>query len=94
MEQGPVVIRLADVLEGEVSLANPRRGKMSGAEIDTYKLLEGDLLFVRVNGSLDLVGRCVPFRGAAETVCYNDHFVRVRLDRNVFEPEYVALMGQ
>jgi len=92
-ESGPIVLRLADVASGAISLKNPRRGNLSGEEVETYELSVGDLLFLRVNGSRDLVGRCIPVYGASETVCFNDHLIRVRLDPNVFDWRFVSIMA-
>jgi type I restriction enzyme S subunit len=92
-ELGPIVLRLADVSDGHVGFDNPRRGVMSQAEIAKYRLSAGDLLFIRVNGSKDLVGRCIPFTGATEVTCFNDHLIRVRVNEDVFDPQYVALMA-
>lgn len=92
VESGPVVLRLADLSTGKIDLSNPRRGALSESELEAYSLTAGDLLFVRVNGSRDIVGRCIPFHGAPERICFNDHLIRVRLDMGVFEPEFVAVM--
>jgi len=92
-ESGPIVLRLADVASGAVDLGNPRRGNLSEVEVDNYSLSTGDLLFVRVNGSRDIVGRCVPFHGASEAVCFNDHLIRARLNSEVFDWRFVAIMA-
>jgi len=93
IETGPIVLRLADVADGRVDLSSPRRGVLSMSEIEKYQLRKGDLLFVRVNGSLSIVGRCIIFPGASEPVCFNDHLIRVRLDRAVLDPEYASRMA-
>ena len=76
LEEGPIVLRLADVSTGQISLRSPRRGAVTDEEMETYKLQAGDLLFIRVNGSRDLVGRCVMVPPLAEPVLYNDHLKR------------------
>ena len=78
-EQGPIVLRIADVSSGQVSYSDPRRVYMTPNELETYSLQPGDLLFVRVNGSQNLVGACVEFEEWAEPVAFNDHLIRVRL---------------
>jgi type I restriction enzyme S subunit len=74
-----IVLRLADILGQEVSLANPRRVNSTVGEVEKYRLKPGDLLTIRVNGSPDLVGRLIHFLGAKEPVLFCDHFIRVRL---------------
>jgi len=93
IESGPIVLRLADVSGRAVCLANPRRGSLSEEEMRNYSLSRGELLFVRVNGSLEIVGGCIPFEGAGETVCFNDHLIRVRIDPNIFDWRYVSAIS-
>lgn len=45
-------------------------------------MLENDLLFARVNGNPDYVGRCAVFKKIEENVYHNDHIIRVRFDKN------------
>lgn len=66
---------------------------MSEKEAEDYRLRAGDLLFIRVNGSRGIVGRCVPFYEADELACFNDHIIRVRLDPNTLDSQYVARMA-
>ena len=90
-EFGPIVLRIADVSSGKIDLSNPRRGSVAVTEAKTYRLQTGDLLFVRVNGARDIVGRCcvvgpdVP----ADTI-FNDHLIRVRLVPGV-DPAFARL---
>lgn len=79
-ETGPVVLRIADVSSGTISLANPRLGAIDTKEAETYRLDPGDLLFVRVNGAKEIVGKCccVDSSIPSDTI-FNDHLIRVRL---------------
>jgi type I restriction enzyme S subunit len=79
-ESGPIVLRIADVSSGRVDLSNPRRGTVDDKEADTYRLRTGDLLFVRVNGAREIVGRCCVIgpEVPSDTI-FNDHLIRVRL---------------
>ena len=88
---GVIVLRLADVTGGKINLETPRRGVMTDEELETYTVKNGDLLFVRVNGSKDLVGRCAIVQDLPEIVSYNDHLIRVRLNDEIL-PEYVKLV--
>jgi type I restriction enzyme S subunit len=88
-EEGPPVLRLADVASGAVDLSQVRRHSLSNGEQRNYCLEQGDLLFVRVNGSREIVGRCIPFLGANETICFNDHLIRVRVDPKIWDWRYI-----
>jgi type I restriction enzyme S subunit len=88
-ESGVIVLRIADVSSGVVDLSSPRRGYMSEKEQDTYLLTPGDLLFIRVNGSESFVGKCVLVPETIETLAFNDHLVRVKVEDS-FQPEFLA----
>jgi type I restriction enzyme S subunit len=91
-ESGPVVLRLADVSSGQVDLSNPRRVEMTDEEYEQYKVEQGDLIFVRVNGSLSIVGKCIlcKFDGN-DKVAYNDHLIRAKINPEKLDPEYATL---
>lgn len=88
---GPIVLRIADTSSGEIDLSSPRRGTVSEREARTYQLQQGDLLFIRVNGARDIVGRCCVVREAVpiDTI-FNDHLIRVRLKPSI-DPEFAKL---
>ena len=92
-EEGPVVLRLADVSNGVVDLSSARRDFMSEDEINTYRLQCGDLLFVRVNGSPDFIGKCILVESDYGVVCFNDHLIRVRVKAELL-PEYLSLVSR
>ncbi|MDA8242075.1 MAG: hypothetical protein M0Z67_17125 [Nitrospiraceae bacterium] len=74
-----IVIRLADIVEGEISLANARHINCLDDEIAKYSLVADDLLILRVNGSPDLVGRFVIVSSNISTqTLFCDHFIRLR----------------
>ncbi len=74
-----IVLRLADIDDGRISLSSTRRIGATPEEIDRYALLPGDLIVIRVNGSPDLVGRMVRFTASDEPLLFCDHFIRLRL---------------
>jgi type I restriction enzyme S subunit len=75
-----IVLRLADIVNGEtISLEDVRRIKLKDDEVEKYRLLENDLLCIRVNGSPNLVGRMIPFKASSEPIVFCDHFIRFRL---------------
>jgi type I restriction enzyme, S subunit len=76
--QPTIVLRLADIDNGMISLENVRRIRLTDDELQKYKLKENDLLCIRVNGSADLVGRMIPVGELTETIAFCDHFIRFR----------------
>lgn len=86
---GQIVLKLKNITaEGKITYEEVNKIELTEKEIETYALSDGDFLFVRVNGSKNLVGKCAIFHTLAEAVAYNDHIIRVRLnslcDKNYF----------
>jgi type I restriction enzyme S subunit len=73
-----IVLRLADVTNGEISYEQTRRINCTADDVNKYGLVENDLLILRVNGSADLVGRFVLVRATPEQPLFCDHFIRAR----------------
>ena len=76
--QPRIVLRLADISDGEISYADVRRINCTDEETGKYALAQNDLLILRVNGSPELVGRFVLVRSTNEDTLFCDHFIRVR----------------
>ena len=76
---GQIVLKLKNINEhGNIIYDFINRIDMSDDEKEKFGLVVGDFLFVRVNGSKSLVGKCAIFQGSNEIVAYNDHIIRVR----------------
>ena len=86
---GTIVLRIRDVGAGSIDYSEPRRIKMSPDEVAQYRLEDGDLLLVRVNGNPNLVGRASLFRPIGEPVAFSDHIIRVRLDQGQKNLDYL-----
>lgn len=85
---GQIVLKLKNISSsGVIDYAHINRINLTEEEIERYALERGDFLFVRVNGSKALVGKCAIFTGKDETIAYNDHIIRVRLN-SLIEKEY------
>ena len=79
--EGQIVLKLKNIsASGEISYNDTNRIELSDDEFKRYSLQEGDFLFVRVNGTKSLVGKCAIYRTISEPVAYNDHIIRVRLN--------------
>jgi type I restriction enzyme S subunit len=83
------VLRLADILDGQIEESSPRTINLSGREIAKYGLQQGDLVCIRVNGSKALVGRVIPFKSAKQWA-YCDHFIRFRPKHEVVDFRYLT----
>lgn len=87
-----IVLRLADIKAGRISLDNPRRVTLRNNAVAKYQVLPGDILIIRVNGSSDLVGRFI-LSNESESVAYCDHFIRIRVSRDLVTPKFLRLIG-
>ena len=86
------VLRLADIKDRRVSLADTREVPIRRQDIQKYLLEDGDILITRVNGSADIVGQFNLVEGETHAI-YCDHFIRMRVSRAVLDPKYLALFG-
>lgn len=92
---GVSILRISSVRSGSV-LLNERRFLQHGADLlPQYGLRDGDLLFTRYNGSLDLLGVCGMVRGlGSASMLYPDKLMRVRFDHDNVLPAYAELFFQ
>lgn len=90
--QNDIVLRLKDVRDGYLDLSTPSRISLTDKEKKRHKIIAGDLLFIRVNGNPDNVGRNAVFEGHIEDVYHNDHVMRVRVDKSRIIPEYLSFV--
>ncbi|MDP3082588.1 MAG: restriction endonuclease subunit S [Rubrivivax sp.] len=86
------VLRLADIKDRRVSLADTRQIPIRRQDIEKYRLQDGDILITRVNGSADIVGQFNLVEGEPQAI-YCDHFIRMRVSRDVLDPKYLSMFG-
>ena len=94
LEKMPIVLRIKDIQNGHIDFSSPRRISMSSEEFQKYKLENNDFLYVRVNGSLELVGQSAIFPKIQEEVTFSDHIVRVRFNQTKVCPMYIHVLSQ
>ena len=70
------VLRLANLGENEISFSDIRNVILTDSEIQKYALSAGDVIFIRVNGSKENVGKSFYFEGRSFPVAYCDHLIR------------------
>ncbi len=63
-----------------------------GVLSDGHVLEDGDLIFVRSNGSKELVGRCLLVKTNGLRLTHSAFTIRMRLDRKRCEPKFYALL--
>ena len=86
------VLRLTAVRDRRIDLEQCKAGAWSENEARPYLVREGDLLIVRGNGSLHLVGRAGVVGAVTAPVAYPDTLIRVRADPALIESRYMSLL--
>lgn len=87
---GAKVLRLTAVKNGHIDLREYKTGDWSNEEARPFAIADGDLLIVRGNGSLPLVGRLGLVSGVTEQIAYPDTLIRLRVIEFVVLPEWIA----
>lgn len=89
---GVPILRVSSVRPGELDISDLRYSGLpmtTLAEADA--LLKADeLLFTRYNGNVDYVGACARVPSTISYLTYPDKLIRVRLDKRVADPRFVA----
>jgi type I restriction enzyme S subunit len=84
------VVRIPNIVEGRVVFQDLKYCDLGRPELARLALVAGDILVVRTNGSPDLVGRCAVFRGSDRPIAYASYLIRLRLDRQKANADYVS----
>lgn len=76
---GEIVLKLKNIKKnGIIDYSEMNRIELSENEKKQYQLSNNDFLFVRVNGSKSLVGKCAIYKDNNEVTAFNDHIIRVK----------------
>jgi type I restriction enzyme, S subunit len=89
---GMPILRIPNVAQGAVNFDNLKFCSLNEKDQERINLQHGDLLFVRTNGSRDLVGRSAVFEGDSECRQFGfaSYLIRVRVDQAKVLPRYLA----
>ncbi len=92
--KGAPVLRIPNVSGGRVSLDDIKFGPLSPSEMEDLSLREGDVLLIRSNGSLEIVGRAAVVTPEAAGMLFAGYLVRLRTDPTEIDPAYIWLALQ
>jgi type I restriction enzyme S subunit len=88
---GEPVLRIPNIDNGKINIDDLKFGPLSKREADDLRLRLGDILMVRSNGSLELVGRPAIIESASVGYCYAGYLVRVRTSVDHIDTRYLLL---
>jgi type I restriction enzyme, S subunit len=91
-EAGAKVLRLTAVKSGRIDLNEFKCGDWSENQAKQFAVAEGDLLIVRGNGSLSLVGRAGLVGKVSGQVAYPDTMIRLRVVEAVVSSSWIGLV--
>jgi type I restriction enzyme S subunit len=85
---GPPVLRIPNIRDGRIDTTDLKFAKST--EIGECIAETGDLLFVRTNGSRDLIGRVAAVDGAAG-MAFASYLIRARPDPDALDPRWAVI---
>ena len=89
---GVGVLRIPNIVGGSINTEDLKYAIFDDDEKDTYSLEEGDLLFVRSNGSVSLVGQTALVKGNDTEYLYAGYLIRIRSNKNVLDDKYLNFL--
>ncbi len=83
------VLRIPNVQGGRIDLADMKSADFDAKELAKLLLRHGDILVIRSNGSLDLVGRSAIVDDSAAGMLFAGYLIRMRVEPAKCLPEYL-----
>ncbi len=89
---GTGVLRIPNIAErGRIDVVDLKRAEFDANEIQKLTLVEGDLLVIRSNGSVELVGKTGLVTADESGLLFAGYLMRLRVDRTKAIPAFVQL---
>ncbi len=89
--EGSSVLRIPNVINGFVDSSDLKFAKFNDSEIANYSLRENDLLMVRSNGSLSIVGKTALVRSQDQHHLYAGYLIRLRPIASSVDGRFLSL---
>ncbi len=86
---GKGVLRIPNIANGLVDSSDLKFAEFSVEEIESYSLHDGDILTIRSNGSVDLVGKCALINKKDEGLLFAGYLIRLRPKPNKVLSKYL-----
>lgn len=87
--EGRGVLRIPNVVSGIIDDSDLKFADFDDGDIETYNLRRGDILTIRSNGSISIVGKCALITENEEKYLYAGYLIRIRSNSDVIVPEYL-----
>jgi type I restriction enzyme S subunit len=83
------VLRIPNIINGCVDTRDLKYGHFEKKEMETLSLKKGDLLIIRSNGSLDLVGKTAVVGEEVQGYLFAGYLIRLRVKYNLIDPHFL-----
>ena len=90
--KGIGVLRIPNVVRGVVDASDLKGAHFEEDEKRSYALRNGDILMIRSNGSISIVGKCAIITEAEEQYLYAGYLIRIRSNPVALLPDYLAAL--
>lgn len=87
--KGKAVLRIPNIGDGIIDTTELKYAEFEEKELETLKLKEGDILTIRSNGSVDLVGKCALITKKDLDFLFAGYLIRLRPDLEKMVPKYL-----
>jgi type I restriction enzyme S subunit len=91
-KRGTPVLRIPNVANGVIDRSDLKFAVLPTNERENLKLHPGDILVIRSNGSVSLVGRSAVVHEPERDFAYAGYLIRLRPDRTIIDPEFLNLV--
>ena len=86
------VLRIPNIVSGVVDVSDLKGAYFEEEEKRTYSLTRGDILVIRSNGSISIVGRSAKVSKKEEKYLFAGYLIRLRSNTAVLIPEYLSAL--
>ncbi|MFQ3617552.1 MAG: restriction endonuclease subunit S [Cyanobacteriota bacterium] len=89
--EGVPVLRIPNIGDGYINHDDLKYAALSQKEVEELKLIPGDILLIRSNGSVSLVGKSAVIREPETGFVYAGYLIRLRPNPLLIDSEYLNL---
>ncbi len=91
-QRGVPVLRIPNVVSGQIDHTDLKFAELPAKEFSQLQLTPGDILLIRSNGSVSLVGRSAIVSQEQKGFAYAGYLIRLRPNRLKVAPEFLNLV--
>jgi len=91
-KRGVPVLRIPNIEQGVVNHSDLKYAELQDREFQQLRLRSGDILMIRSNGSVSLVGKSALVRGIEKGFAYAGYLIRLRPDSSKIIPDFLNLV--